>query len=913
MAAPERQSEQIKDWTVPADITKMRSEMLTAVSSSRRKKRVRVLLAGSLMTTVVAALLAAPGRAQTPTPGATATAQPQPTTGTVTPEPQPTPGGSSDLALSATGPGTTPLAGGDFDVTFTARNRGPDAAGESSLFMYFGEGLAYRAAISNDPTDQCTYNDGSDPAPAGSGSVEPSGDGTSYPYRQPGVQCDLGTLASQEVATITLKLNRASAREQFVGGSLSSPNADPSYDNNYGDVFIEPDTSKPADIAVTMNSPKSPQVNSDFEYVLRVTNQGPSRADSVRLTDSFAQGLEFKSVSSSDPTDTCTFKDFSQEEPQPLEADSPAYYGGYSEIRCELGSLAVNEAATITVKATRTSPWELYQNAWVTTANYDANYENDYAFSTIEADPSITSDMKVRQSGPSTTPLVGDSFDVIFEATNGGPAQANDATLSTYVPHDFELVSAVPADPNDECSNETSPPPTIQEGAPPSESPESQPVYFGYGGVNCLFGSLASGESARATVTLKRTNARESWLTSWISSSSFDPNFENNFSETQIAPDKSNPTDVAMTKTAPANPEVGADFDYVLTVTNRGPSAATDVLVTDFLPDGVDFRSVSSSDATDHCAMTESGYGEPQPADGRTSEPSTYPYRAYREIKCSLGNLASQETATITIAVTRVSEWEMWNTAWVSISNYDENYENDYASAVVKGKSFPDECPIAGEPAPKPKPADGDVEDCDSSTDACGTKEADHIVVGDCPVVSGPGADSIEVAAASRTKDVEVRSGTGADSVQVNLLTGTTEVRDIVVRAGKGNDYIRVSGAPGVGNARIVIFGGEGSDTLELDVPAAVNGLTVVFRGGPGPDRSSWFSSLSGSGTGDFGYRGSGGRGADTLLGGGGADILLGRAGRDFIQGGAGNDTIVGGDDPDVCRDGPGIDSVRGC
>ncbi|MFN2526941.1 MAG: hypothetical protein ABR505_11875 [Actinomycetota bacterium] len=890
----------------------MRSPMLWngEARSRRRKKAVRALVVAATMTCVVAGLLAAPGLAQTPTPDQSPTAEPEPTVGTATPEPQPSPAGTSDLALAATGPSSAPSVGRDFDLTFTARNRGPDAAPETQLFLYFAEDLAYRAALSSDPSDQCVYDDGTSPSPGG----EPEPGGTSYPYRAPGVTCALGTTASGAATTITLKLNRTNAREAFVSGSLSSPNEDLNYENNYRDVSIPADTSKPADVGVKLDSPASPKVNSDFDYVLTVTNEGPSRAESIRLTDSFAQGLEFKKASSNDPTDTCTFKDFSEEGPRPMGPDTePAYYG-YSELRCELGSLASGESAVVTVTATRTSPWELYQSAWVMTANYDANYENDYAYQTLAADPSVTSDMKVTQTGPSTTPLVGSNFDIVFEVTNTGPAQANDSSLSTYLPGGFELVSAVPSDPADECSTESSPPPTVQDGSAPPESPESAPIYYGYGGINCFFGSLAQGESARATITMKRTKARESWLTSWVSSSSFDPNFDNNFAETQLEADKSNPTDVVVTKTAPANPGVGSDFDYVVTVTNRGPSAANDAMVMDFLPDGVDFRSVSSGDPTDECVVNEFGYAEPQTAESPRPEPSSYPYYAYREIRCNLGTLAYEESATITIAVTRVSEWEMWNTAWAEISNYDENFENDYASAVIKGKAFPDECPTGGEPPPEPKPAEGGVDGCDSSTDACGTSDSDRIVVGDCPAVSGAGADSIEVAAASRTKDIEVRSGTGGDEVQVNLLTGTDRVREIVVRAGKGNDHIQVTGAPGVGNARIVIFGGEGKDTLDLDVPAEVRGLTVVFRGGPGADTTRSFSSLSAQGSAEpFGYRALGGRGADSLLGGGGSDVLLGLAGRDFIQGGAGDDRIVGGDGSDVCRDGPGQDEVSRC
>lgn len=85
--------------------------------------------------------------------------------------------------------------------------------------------------------------------------------------------------------------------------------------------------------------------------------------------------------------------------------------------------------------------------------------------------------------------------------------------------------------------------------------------------------------------------------------------------------------DLALTKTATPNPvKVGADLTYILTATNNGPDKATNVKVTDTLPDGATFISAVTSQGT----CVKSGV---------------------RTVACSLGDLNKGATATIKIIV----------------------------------------------------------------------------------------------------------------------------------------------------------------------------------------------------------------------------------------------------------------------
>lgn len=84
--------------------------------------------------------------------------------------------------------------------------------------------------------------------------------------------------------------------------------------------------------------------------------------------------------------------------------------------------------------------------------------------------------------------------------------------------------------------------------------------------------------------------------------------------------------DLALTKDAPASLAVGDTADYTLTVTNNGPSDATDVVVTDTLPVGLTLKGTA--------------------ADAFTCSEDT------GTVTCTRDDLSAGDTATITLRVT---------------------------------------------------------------------------------------------------------------------------------------------------------------------------------------------------------------------------------------------------------------------
>ena len=113
--------------------------------------------------------------------------------------------------------------------------------------------------------------------------------------------------------------------------------------------------------------------------------------------------------------------------------------------------------------------------------------------------------------------------------------------------------------------------------------------------------------------------------------------------------------DLSLTNTASPNPgQAGVGLSYRLVVTNNGPAAATNVLLSDTLPVGVAFVSTTTTQGS--C----NGSGP---------------------VTCTLGGLAVGGSAIVTIVVTPSSPGQIVNSATVTATESDSNSANNQASA----------------------------------------------------------------------------------------------------------------------------------------------------------------------------------------------------------------------------------------
>lgn len=122
--------------------------------------------------------------------------------------------------------------------------------------------------------------------------------------------------------------------------------------------------------------------------------------------------------------------------------------------------------------------------------------------------------------------------------------------------------------------------------------------------------------------------------------------------------------DLSLSKVAQAVPDpivAGSTFNYLLTVSNSGPSTASGVLVEDNLPANLDYVS-------NDCGAS---FVDPL-------------------VSWSIGSLASADTASCIITVTVAEPGVIENTATVTSSTDDPTPANDSASAMVGGAELAD-------------------------------------------------------------------------------------------------------------------------------------------------------------------------------------------------------------------------------
>jgi uncharacterized repeat protein (TIGR01451 family) len=116
--------------------------------------------------------------------------------------------------------------------------------------------------------------------------------------------------------------------------------------------------------------------------------------------------------------------------------------------------------------------------------------------------------------------------------------------------------------------------------------------------------------------------------------------------------------DLSITKTASVNPaEVGRIFTYNITATNAGPSAATNVVVTDALPTGVTFYSAAPSQGS--CVL------------------------ASGTLTCQFGSLAANASANVALQVKPRQTGMLGNTASVAAAEPDPDTSDNSATLNV--------------------------------------------------------------------------------------------------------------------------------------------------------------------------------------------------------------------------------------
>ena len=301
-----------------------------------------------------------------------------------------------------------------------------------------------------------------------------------------------------------------------------------------------------ADLSVTMTAiPITTPVGGPLSYALSVSNAGPSPASNTVVSLTLPSSIVYQGAVSSQGT-------ISQ-------------LG--SLITFSLGTVPIQSNATITVTAVPTVPGLFTATAVVGSPEPDPNPANNNASASVLV-TRPAADLAVTMSvSPSSVPVNGQAT-FLVNITNNGPATALGVALTNSLPPNVNVLSA-----------------TVSQGS------------VSVGGTLASIGVLPLGSGATATLVLSPTVVGPSTLTSTagLDPSEYDPVPGNNTASATINAVPA--AELGVFAAASPSPAVsGANFAYVVTVTNGGPATATNVFMNQTLPVGVTIVSSSQAD-----------------------------------------------------------------------------------------------------------------------------------------------------------------------------------------------------------------------------------------------------------------------------------------------------------------------------
>ena len=371
---------------------------------------------------------------------------------------------SSDVSVTMVASPKPVQANGSLTYTLTVGNAGPDNAESVNATQSLPSGAQFISATPSQGT--CTSSTSS-------------------------ITCDVGTIASQGSATITVIVHVAAPAGSTLQSSAAAAAAwvDPNPNDNTAsdstDVVARP-PGPSADLSLSMAAaPKPVRHNGFLTYTLTVGNAGPDYALYARTNQTLPSGTHVVSINS------------------PGACTSEA-----SGISCYVGTLASGGSVTITVVVNVTAPAgsTLQSTATASSASSDANPGNNTAVDSTSVVAS-SADAQVSVSDSPDPVQRNKKLTYTISARNAGPDPAESVVVSQQLPAHSQFVSATPT--QGSCST---------------------PPAGGTGTVICSLGTLANGATAgiRVVVTVTANDGTSVRTTVTISADGLDPDPSNN-------------------------------------------------------------------------------------------------------------------------------------------------------------------------------------------------------------------------------------------------------------------------------------------------------------------------------------------------------------------------------------------------
>ncbi|GAB5403266.1 MAG: SdrD B-like domain-containing protein [Aureliella sp.] len=312
-----------------------------------------------------------------------------------------------DLSITKTDSVDPVIAGQSFTYTLTVANAGPSAATGVTVTDVLPDGIQITSATST----------------AGTVTTPASAQDTTA-ANPDDLTVAIGNLASGASETITIVATVLPELRTSLSNTASVTTSDTGMNetNTANNTATEPTAvNASVDLAITKTDSTDPVIAGNaLTYTLTVTNNGPSTATGVTVSDVLPAGVTFTSTSSSQ--------------------GSSANSGG--TVTASLGTIAPGANATVTIvvdvdEATRTS---LSNTATVTSTETDSNTANNTATEPTTVNANI--DLAVTKVDDIDPIAPGSTLQYTMVVTNNGPSQATGVTLNDTLPSGLTFVSA---------------------------------------------------------------------------------------------------------------------------------------------------------------------------------------------------------------------------------------------------------------------------------------------------------------------------------------------------------------------------------------------------------------------------------------------------------------------------------------
>jgi uncharacterized repeat protein (TIGR01451 family) len=463
---------------------------------------------------------------------------PDPTTGNESATATTTVATSADLSVTKVDTPDPVLAGNQITYTITVTNAGPSNAASVTFTDTVPAGTTF-AFLAAPGAWVC-------PLPA-----------TGAPIVCTHTSLPVGT----SVFTIKTVVDPATAAGTVLTNNVTvaATTSDPNPGNESDNASTTVATS--ANLSVTKtDSPDPVNAGSNLTYTITVNNAGPSNASTVNLSDTLPGGTTFVSLSTVAGW-SCT---------------TPAV-GAAGTVSCSNASMGVGSGVftlVVNVNASTAAGTVLSNSATVTSTTSDPATGNETGTATTtvatSADVSVT---KVDTPDPVTA---GTNITYTITVNNAGPSNAAGVALADTVPANTTFVSL----------------------SAPGGWSCSTPAVGGTGAISCSNASLAPGNAVFTLVVAVGAGVADGTVitnTATATTTTSDPNSGND-SGTATTTVGTGSVDLSVTKTDSPDPVTpGANLTYTITVNNAGPSIATSATLSDTLPAGTTFVSLTEA------------------------------------------------------------------------------------------------------------------------------------------------------------------------------------------------------------------------------------------------------------------------------------------------------------------------------